>query len=75
MATSMNDNLPEAQKPAHPTIVRDAFECSQAAECRRDAGGIPSRPRGPRRPEGERLSGEVLEGGSDWQSAAMAPLR
>ena len=70
MGASMNDNLPEALKSlrTRPLFVmhldvRKLLIVGAVPGAFRRVGVVPGG-----RFEGERLSGEVLEGGSDWQA-------
>jgi hypothetical protein len=70
MGVSMNDNLPEALKSlrTRPLFVmrldvRKLLIVGAVPGAFRRVGVVPGG-----RFEGERLSGEVLEGGSDWQA-------
>jgi hypothetical protein len=70
MGASMNDNLPEALKSLRTRAlfvihldVRKLLIVGAVPGAFRRVGVVPGG-----RFEGERLSGEVLEGGSDWQA-------
>jgi len=73
MATSLNDNLPEVLKRVRtqPLFVmrldvRKLLIVGATPGAYRRIGVVPGGSF-----EGERLSGEVLDGGSDWQTVPM----